>query len=144
MLSREKLSSEHVELGGIAGEIMRLIGQATPPMAELSALRWRLSRVLMVHLAREDGSLYPALRRSADATTRSLAAQFEAQMGTLAQDYRDYAARWPADAIGADWSQFGAETRRILQALKRRIQREEIELYPRITARAAAEPVTSE
>lgn len=138
MLSRELLSSEHAELGEISNEILWLLRQPTPAMAELSALRWRLSRVLLVHLAREDGSLYPELRRSSDAATRGIAARFEMQMGSLAQDYRAYAARWPADAIAAGWSRFCAETRTMLLALKRRIQREEIELYPRIAVRAAA------
>jgi len=138
MLSCERLSSEHAELGEVANEILRLLGKATPAMAELSALRWRLSRVLLVHLAREDGLLYPELRRSTDARTRELAARFEMQMGSLAQDYRAYAARWPAHTIVAGWSGFRTETRTMLLALKRRIQREEIELYPRIVMRTAA------
>ena len=135
MLSRELLSAE---LADIANQILHLLNPGLPAMTELSALRWRLSRVLMVHLAREDGSLYPGLQRSPDAATRALAAQFEAQMGTLAQDYRDYTARWPAEAIGADWAGFRTDTRRVMLALKRRIQREEIELYPRIAVRSAA------
>lgn len=132
MMNRNALSGEHTELGQIADLLAIELRAMKPDTEALSALRVRLSKVLLMHLAQEDHLLYPELKRSSDFATRELAARFESEMGQLAAAYRSYASRWNAKAIERDWEAFRGDTRSILAALRRRIRREETELYPRM------------
>lgn len=132
MLNRTILSAEHAELIDIADLFAIELRAPTPDIERLAALRLRFSRVLLLHLAQEDHLLYPTLKRTTDAPTRDLAARFESEMGQLGDTYRNYVARWSSIAIAQDWDGFRTETRALLAALRRRIRREETELYPRI------------
>lgn len=89
---------------------------------------------VLLHLAQEDQLLYPRMKRSSNPQVRELATRFENEMGTLADTYRSYATRWPGVAIEKDWTGFRTETQAVVAALRRRIRREESELYPRLHA----------
>ena len=131
MLNREQLSKEHAELDGLALRLLEAVEAERQP-AGLSALRWRLNHVLMVHLAKEDKLLYPSLL--AMPATKALAQRFADEMGGLAEAYLAYNAAWPIERIEADWVGFGVATRGVMKALRQRILREERDLYPRIAA----------
>ena len=128
---RTTLANEHAELTTLADRLAAIIA-APAPDADFSSVRWRLNTVLSVHLAKEDRLLYPLLRRSADSTTRALAERFDAEMGGLANLHRDYCARWPIAAVEADWPGFCHDTRTLIALLRRRMAREDSQLYPRI------------
>ena len=96
----------------------------------MSALRWQLARKLMAHLALEDRILYPALQRQGDDRIRATAARIQAEIGALADSFARYMAAWTDERITRDWRGFCADSGRVLDALSRRIDREERILYP--------------
>lgn len=130
MLTRQVLSGEHAELARLADLLLTEVASEKSDLDRLARTRWRLHRVLAMHLAKEDNLLYPALRRSAALATRRLADRFVGEMGALADDYQAYCARWTIVAIERDWPGFQAATRGVIAALQTRIKREEVELYP--------------
>lgn len=138
MIDRAVLSEEHDRLDAIAIELLALVDRADGPTPALSALRWRLSRTLLMHLAKEDKHLYPMLEGFADPRVAETARRFSREMGGLATAYGDYVQRWTAGAVAADWPAFANETRKLLGALRHRILREERDLYPLIAARSAS------
>ena len=135
MVDREILSKEHAELDALAVRLLAMVDGVGPDTG-LSALRWRLNHVLMVHLAKEDKLLYPKLLAFPE--TRALARRFAEEMGGLAEAYLAYYAAWPIERVEADWAGFGAATRGVMKALRQRILREERDLYPRIAQATSA------
>lgn len=129
VLSRVRLSQEHAELDALAVKLLAEV-DADVPSTALSALRWRLTHVLMVHLAKEDKVLYPRLLARPE--TQALAKRFVEELGDLAETYQAYTATWPIERVESDWPRFGEATRKVMAALQRRILREERDLYPRI------------
>lgn len=140
MLNRVSLSQEHAELDALAVKLLAEI-ETNSPSETLSALRWRLNHVLMVHLAKEDKVLYPRLL--AQPATRAVAQRFASEMGDLAQIYLAYTSTWTIERVEADWDGFGAATRKVMTALRRRILREERDLYPRIPETASYTPTSA-
>ncbi|WP_235512460.1 hemerythrin domain-containing protein [Sphingomonas sp. Leaf17] len=138
MLDRQCLSREHDELIALTTALVAQVTRAAPDLAGLSTVRWRFNRVLLMHLAKEDKLLYPQLTRSPSPTTARLAELFAAEVCGLAADYAAYMQRWPVERIEGEWPAFAKDTRRILDALGKRIAREENELYPCIDAVSTA------
>ncbi len=136
-MNHEVLTNEHAELEALAARLLAQVRADRPRVDGLSALRWRLNHVLMVHLAQEDNLLYPALLASRDPVARRTAERFCEQMGDLGASYRAYNSEWTFDRVAADWRGFANATRTMMAALRRRIQREESKLYPLIARRAA-------
>lgn len=130
MLERATLSREHHDLAVLADAISAQVDAAQPDFEALGALRWRFSRILLAHLAKEDKLLYPQLRQDDRPAAGAIAARFSREMGDLARAFTDYVEDWPVKRAQADWSGFATATRGILHALRNRIQREEAELYP--------------
>lgn len=93
-------------------------------------IRGRMSRLLVAHLAKEDHHLYPWLKRSPNAGTALCAARFEAEMGDLARIWTAMMSDWPDERILGDPTGYRGTMRPILDALERRIESEERELYP--------------
>lgn len=137
MLDRESLSIEHQELAGLAGALLACVAQAVPAPEQVARLRWLMSRKLSAHLAKEDRLLYPRIQAGPDRAAAALATRFAHEMGGLAAAFRDYIAGWSPDRIRADWDAFGTETRSVVETLRRRIDREERELYPLIARESA-------
>jgi hemerythrin-like domain-containing protein len=84
----------------------------------------------MAHLALEDRILYPALQRQGDDRVRTTAARIQAEIGALAESFARYMAGWTDERITRDWRGFCTDSDRILDALARRIDREDRILYP--------------
>ncbi len=122
------------------GEIMRaaveLEKQLIPAkLAETSFETWKvlsdLGGKITVHLKDEDRWLYRELSATGDATVKATAVRFADEMGSIAQVFKTYEARWTAvNAIKNDPETFVTETRGILKVLTDRIRREHQELYP--------------
>jgi hypothetical protein len=84
----------------------------------------------MVHLAAEDKSLYPELLKHKDATVKALAGRYINEIGGLKAAFEAYRGKWPSPAsIQANAHSFRSETTTVLQSLKKRIDRENGDLY---------------
>ncbi|KIL97983.1 hypothetical protein CCC_01044 [Paramagnetospirillum magnetotacticum MS-1] len=83
-----------------------------------------------IHLAIEDGTLYPKCAAHADPALRRTAAEFQSEMGSLSLRFDTYKKAWAGPlAIGRDPGGFVTATREILGLLKARVEREEGRLY---------------
>jgi len=139
MTNLSKLRDEHAELLRIARRLGSLIIQPTPPpQLHLFAIRHQLSATLIAHLKAEDWLLYPPLMASADAYVAGTARAFSEEMGGLAEAYRGYCEAWSADAITADWTGYCRTSRDLIDALTKRITRENRELFPLLETLADA------
>jgi hypothetical protein len=125
---------QHDELVGIAGQITQLMDRdVAQNSTRIRGLLAEFSGVLKLHLAAEDRALYPALLRHKDATLKALAAKYMSEMGGLVTTFGSYLGKWPtAVAIGANGNSFRSETTSLFQAVKKRIDRENGELYVRV------------
>jgi hypothetical protein len=91
----------------------------------------KLNALLRVHFAYEDSILYPRLIASGDREAAALACQFDAEMGTLARDFEDFARRWSGPTVIAGiFDLFREEATALFAALGARIERENDLLYP--------------
>lgn len=132
--------SHHTEVLGLAAAVERRLNPAAVAAdpAAVSGELVRLFGKFSIHLAIEDKALYPRLAGGADPALSRMARQFQEEMGGLTQRFEAYRKTWPGPlAIARDPARFVAETRAILDQLKKRIGREDAELYP-LAARAAA------
>lgn len=131
MSSLAQLRQEHADLVKIVNELEELIASAVPPPSvALFGVRRRLSSLLIAHLKAEDWVLYPPLLSSADPKVAAVARHFIDEMGGLAQAFTVYVERWDALSIESDWPRYQRESRGIIDALTKRIIRENRDLYP--------------
>lgn len=124
---------QHEELLAIAGKMNgeldpeRLKANPEPALQHLSSLAAKLK----VHLTSEDSALYPALKTHPDPKVQATAKRFIDEMGGIAKAFGDYCAKWSgAPAVKGAPNQFIKETREIFDALGKRIDKENKELYP--------------
>ncbi len=141
MLDRETLVDEHAAIEAVAADLLVGAAQRPPDLVLLGQHRWRLSRLLLAHLAKEDRLLHPQLQRSDNAETVALSRRFEAEMGGLADAFKTFMATWDATAIADDPAGFEADARQVLTALADRIRREEMQLYRHIPPGPASHEV---
>ncbi len=133
MASRtESFRQHHAEVRDLAGRIdaqldlVRITADAGPTATLLRALFGKFG----VHLAIEDSTLYPRMIDHADPRLRQTAARFQREMGGLKEQFDGFRSRWPGPtAISHDPKAFIDEARAILTVLRRRISREDAELY---------------
>ena len=124
----DKFRQQHVEILGIVGEL----NDKLKAKADAQVLRSVLSNLagkLNFHLAMEDKALYPRIMTK-DAKANALATKFMNEMGDLGDAFAAYNNTWQAAAIRKDPAGFAAETRKVFNALGKRIARENAELYP--------------
>jgi iron-sulfur cluster repair protein YtfE (RIC family) len=134
------LRRQHDELMAMAKELAALLDPQSlrvngKPARDLLS---RLGGTLKVHLAQEDKLLYPKLQNCGKKDVAALAARYVKEMGTLGQAFLEYSQRWnTAAAIQAGADAFAADSKKVLEALGRRVQRENDELYPMADGLAA-------
>jgi hemerythrin-like domain-containing protein len=136
----EKFRQQHGEMVQIVKQISGYLTpeKAKPNAAEVSRLLSTLMGKLKVHLAMEDEGLYPSLGKSTDPNVRKLATQYQTEMGNLLPAVGNYAKKWSTPMqIEAAPSDFCKETKGLFEALAKRIERENNELYPMIEKVAA-------
>ena len=132
MARTTKFREQHVDILRLASELQKfgpeqLFRDAAAARSLLSRLLGRLS----LHLAIEDRSLYPELKKSTDAKIASMGKRFETEMGGVADRMLAWGKHWSTPAaIQAQPDRFVAETAAIVATLKNRIHRENQELYP--------------
>jgi hypothetical protein len=115
-----------------------------PDYSPVAAIRWKLARELIAHLAVEDRWLYPTLIASPDRKTADTAKRFKNEMGGLADAFTNYMGKWNDQRIVAEWPAYCAETKTLLAALTKRVRRENKDLYPLATAARRAGNLASE
>jgi len=125
------LKAEHAALAELRQQLIDLVNSETPAGAEISAVRWRMSRLLLAHLAKEDAHLYPPLKADSNKSASALASFYQREMGDLGSRWQGFIMDWTSRRIAADWLGFRAAALPILEALASRIQCEERDLYPR-------------
>ena len=129
------LRQDHADLVRMVRQLTEFTSRpAPPPQLELFELRRQITSTLIAHLKAEDWVLYPRLMASGDASVAEAGRAFNEEMTGIAGAYSDYASRWGATAIEADWPGYCADTRGIIDALMNRITRENRELLPLLEA----------
>ncbi len=123
---------QHDELLKIATEISayldvdKLSGDAGEVRGLLSQLLGKLS----VHLSMEDKALYPKLSEHPDERVRSMARSFMEEMGGIGEAVNEYKSKWSSSLeIQKDPGDFIEQTKSLFDALSKRIERENSELY---------------
>jgi iron-sulfur cluster repair protein YtfE (RIC family) len=97
----------------------------------IARLIGKLNALLRVHFAYEDSVLYPRMIRGGDAEAAATASQFDAEMGTLAREFEEFARRWSSPAMIAEsFDLFREEATAVFGSLGARIERENDLLYP--------------
>lgn len=131
MTDLAKLRQEHAELLDIARRLRGLIARpGPPPQRDLFEIRREFASTLIGHLKAEDWALYPRLLASDDAHIASTARAFSEEMGGLAATFVAYIEQWKADTIADDWAGYCRDSSALIDALTKRIGRENRELYP--------------
>jgi hemerythrin-like domain-containing protein len=128
----QKLHGQHRAIVRLASDLMSVVGEVRTRQDALEArlLLERLDRVLGLHLELEDRTMMPALMSSPDPKTRALAADCVEEMGGLAQVWNGHLATWAVEQIHGEPDRFASATRSLMEAVARRVDREERELYP--------------
>lgn len=97
---------------------------------ELQMQLGRLAGSVKMHLLAEDDGLYPRLLQHQDERVRTKAAEFQTSMGTLASAFLGFVETWrESGAIGKDRAAFFRDLRGVADALNRRMDLEDNELY---------------
>jgi iron-sulfur cluster repair protein YtfE (RIC family) len=120
------------------------VAVSKPIYSPVAAIRWKLARELIAHLAVEDRWLYPALMAGMDKKASDTAKRFKDEMGGLAGTFTNYVAEWNDQRIAAEWKVYCDETKALLASLKNRILLENKELYPLATATCRTGSLPSE
>ena len=127
---------QHREILDVVRQLETKLVVATIEQDTSDAIRGHLNELagkLTVHLAMEDKALYPRLLVHGSPQLRKIAADVVRDMGGIQAVFREYVIRWSVpQRIQANAAEFIRETNEILEALKRRITREDTELYPMI------------
>lgn len=126
----DKLRAEHEELKRISAELLDAID--SQEMRPVAAIRWRLARALIPHLAMEDQWLYSSLTSSDGHPAADIAQHLCEETGDLATRFRTYMSEWTDERIALHWERFRAETRKILAIHARRTAGENDLLFPAI------------
>lgn len=127
--SYRRLMREHATIEAFADDLVDIVqGPASAAEAALATVR-RLAMMIRDHHANEEHAL--AATVDAAAGDRHRVAAMEAMRDVVAQD-EDWSAfvyRWCPEAIAARWDEFGADTRVMVDRMRRRHAREMDILY---------------
>ncbi|MCW6537672.1 hemerythrin domain-containing protein [Sphingomonas lycopersici] len=136
-MDMDGIRRQHDSISEHAGRLAAAV--SNPTYSPVAAIRWKLARELIAHLAVEDRWLYPAFIASSNQRAADTAKQFKDEMGGLADVFTNYMSKWTDQRIAAEWAAYCDETKALLAALADRILRENNELYPLASAVRLAE-----
>ncbi len=122
------LRKQHDDIGKTSEELIKAI--MSGDRGAVAALRWRLARELIAHLAVEDRWLYPMMIRDGSPKAATAALNFKREMGGLAEAFNQYMSAWHDQRIAEEWDSFRVATWKLVEVLDVRIRRENMELYP--------------
>jgi hemerythrin-like domain-containing protein len=123
---------QHHDLIGILGEISMLINRSNIAI-QPHTMRHLIAKFInqfKIHLAGEREFIYPQLMAHNDAAIRQTAKQYQQEMSSIDPMIESWHKKWSISAIASDTNTFMDETESIFTAVKKRIDKEENELYP--------------
>lgn len=128
-------TSKHDAIKEILEEI-KLFEEAGARKADEIARRiGKFSVIIQMHLAGEDKYLYPYLLKSSEPKTRAITSAYMAEMKQIEGDFLHFLAKFKTpDSIRKDFYSFQNDFLKINAAIRRRMEREERELYPLASA----------
>jgi hemerythrin-like domain-containing protein len=90
----------------------------------------KLAGLLKIHLLEEDKFLYPDLFNSANNEIKDLAQRYNKEMGSLSEEYTDFKNNYNVgNKLKGKEAVFLSDAKKIIEILKRRISKENTELY---------------
>ncbi|MGP1682708.1 MAG: hemerythrin domain-containing protein [Giesbergeria sp.] len=133
-MNLDKYKQQHVKILDSISTLRKLARAGVAANAkEIAQTIVSMSSTIKLHLAVEDQSLYPALQRSGDAELARIGEHYQQEMGGLCQAYESFAHRWNhPDGLIRDEEGFRTDANTVLRLLQERVQRENIDFYPRI------------
>ena len=129
----DNLRKQHKEILEIADQISSLMDPEAlaKDAVQVKNLLSTLEKTLQFHLIKEDDSLYPALLTHPARSVKALAKIYIDKMGGIRSDFMAYMTKWPdAMSIQNNAESFINQTKVLFEALSRRIDKEDNELYP--------------
>lgn len=138
MINLENMNRQHntisTEVTFIEEEIKKDKLLINPAEAALHISR--LAGLLKIHLMEEDKFLYPNLLKSDDREVQKMAKQYIDEMGNLTNIYTEYKNKYNVrNKISNNMDLFIQDTLEIMEALKKRMTKENNELYHLIVER---------
>ncbi len=133
MSRTSNLRQQHTNLLVLATELQNSLDR---PMDEQNTtlipnILEKLTAALKIHFVQEDQTLYPRMIYSDNKLASDTATEFQAQMGDLSRAYIKFADYWSNPSrLESNPEQFNKETKRLLNRLQTRIQRENAVLFP--------------
>jgi hypothetical protein len=131
------MCAQHDELRALAADYAEQLARPAPDLVALAGCRWKLIRLVTVHLAYEDKHLY-AILAGTDAPAVAIVDRMATELGHLYASFQNHVREWTSAAIAIDWHGYRRETEALLDALCSRMDREEKDLYPLIAIAKAA------
>lgn len=127
-------TEQHAEILQILRELQsKAASDVQAHYKDIARLLIKLRFKVKLHLASEDKILFPVIRNEGNCPESALLAGYEAEMQGLAGVFLEFIHRWEyAEQILERSGEFLKETTGAIDALTRRIAREEQELYPAI------------
>jgi len=135
MRTTERYRKQHSDILDIANSIANGL-DANEIAKDASGIRMQVANLigkLQFHLTIEDKSVYPSLLNHSDARVKNTAQRFNTEMGGIMKTVEGYKNNWSnAKKVQEAPAAFIRETKTILDALVRRIEKENNELYKMI------------
>ena len=135
MSETKRFRDQHDELLEIASEISAhlTVDELSNNASEVRLLLSKLFGVLSVHLAMEDKALYPRLLAHSDERVEAMARKFIDEMGGIGEAVKAYKNKWSnVLEIQKGPGDFIEQTKAVFDALAKRIEKEDNELFKTI------------
>lgn len=123
---------QHNELIDTAKKISEFLDvhKLTQNIAEVHFHLSILSRALNAHLLMEDRGLYPIMLEHENTVAKELARLYIDEMGDLKSTFVEYVITWKENKIQDNPERFIIETKKVFDALTKRVEKENTVLYP--------------
>lgn len=129
-----KFRSQHTDAAAQITVLEGLLAASSIDSRQASEALIILASRLNFHLSMEDKFLYPRAAQSANAELRELAQKMQTEMTGLSDEFTRYVKKWSPHEITAHPQEFIDHSKRVINALKDRINREETHFYPLVQA----------
>lgn len=94
-MNMQKFRQDHTKILGKINELRELVQSGIVENSDgIATMLVSMSSTIKLHLAAEDGFLYPTLASSADLEAAQIGKAFQAEMGGIASAYTVFAREW--------------------------------------------------
>jgi len=133
MTNTENLERQHQDFFDLMNKIAihKSEQQVKDNASAISLLLSQLSGKLKIHIISEDKFLYPSLMNNTNPKIKTTSQLFYAEMGGLSQVFEAFKNSFATtNKIAANSAAFLDESQKVFLALKKRIEKENKDLYP--------------